>query len=115
MVVAMLLTLACSVTAFADGTPKESRPPRKMTATRALLLFPINVVPDMLSNTLLFALNPLASLVRGQEPSNVWPLITVASPIMGPLSGLMDALGGYPFWKPVALDEHRNYAAPLEY
>ncbi len=88
---------------------------REMTTRRALLLLPVNVVPDILSNTLLYLFNPIVSLVQGQEPSGLWPFCMVTSPLLGPLCGFMDARAGYPFWQPVALDEHRSYAVPRRY
>lgn len=73
-----------------------------------VLLFPINVVPDIVSNTLLYATTPIWMNCVG-EPGNLWPVVWLGSPVFGPLCGIMDAWHGYPFWNPVALDEHRLY------
>ncbi len=77
--------------------------------TAEILLFPINLAPDILTNTILFLFNPLASMAAGKIVSNIWPIISFVSPVMGPVTGTMDAWYGYPFWNPVALDEHREY------
>ena len=31
------------------------------------------------------------------------------SPCFQPVGGVLDAWHGYPFWDPIALDEHRKY------
>lgn len=67
------------------------------------------VVPDVAANTVLYAVNPLASLVSGKEVGNLWPVVMIASPILGPLAGVQDALHGYGPWDPVALDGNRRY------
>lgn len=77
--------------------------------TVGILLFPINLVPDIVTNTILFLFNPLVSIAAGKSVSNIWPIISLGSPLMGPVTGTMDACYGYPFWNPIALDEHRKY------
>lgn len=77
--------------------------------TVGILLFPINLAPDIVTNTILFLFNPLASMAAGKSVSNIWPIISFVSPVMGPVTGAMDAWYGYPFWNPIALDEHRKY------
>lgn len=72
--------------------------------------FVLLVAPNMVSNTLFFFFNPVVSIVRDESPSNLWPLITLASPVMGAVAGVQDAAHGYGFWEPLALDEKREYA-----
>ena len=74
-----------------------------------VLLFPVNLAPDIVTNTTLYMFNPIASTAAGKGVSNIWPIVSVLSPVMGPITGFMDACYGYPFWNPVALDEHREY------
>lgn len=74
-----------------------------------LLLFPINLAPDIVANTVLYLFNPVCSMTKGEGVSNLWLPISVLSPVMGPVTGTFDAWYGYPFWDPVALDEDRKY------
>ena len=71
-------------------------------------LFPVNLVPDILSNTLVLLAIPLWAPSSDRE-SNLWPLAWVSAPIVGPVSGVLDAWYGYPFWQPHALEEHREF------
>jgi len=73
------------------------------------LSFAVNVVPDIVSNTTVLFFNSAFSMLRGEEVSNIWPIVTATSPVTGPLCGIRDARHGYPFWNPVALDEKRQY------
>lgn len=73
-----------------------------------IALFPVNVVPDIVSNTLVMLTMPVWMPFR-DEQGNLWPAIWLFTPILGPACGVMDAWHGYPFWDPVFLDEHRSY------
>ena len=72
------------------------------------LSFAVNVVPDIVSNTTVLFFNPAFSMLRGEEVSNLWPIVSITSPVTGPICGVRDARNGYPFWNPVALDERRQ-------
>lgn len=77
----------------------------------AKLFFPVNVAPDMAVNTFIFAFRPLFPRLNNAPESerHTWPLITLLSPVIGPVGGIYDAWHGYPFWNPVARDPEREY------
>lgn len=75
----------------------------------ARMLFPINVAPDIVANTVAMLFHPLFASLRGKPISNIWPIVIVLGPLFGPPCGVVDAWHGYAFWEPVALDEHRKY------
>ncbi len=92
----------CQPTRESRSSPRPWRPVY-------ILLFPVNLVPDIISNTIVFLFNHKFSDARGEPRSNLWPVIIMLAPCMGPISGILDAASGYPFWDPVALEEHRKY------
>lgn len=96
------LALLCMLSALSSCTATQ----RQRAAEIAL--FPVNVVPDILSNTLVILTIPVWVPFSDRE-SNLWPVIWLSTPILGPACGVMDAWHGYPFWDPVFLDEHRSY------
>jgi len=73
-----------------------------------IALFPVNVVPDILSNTLVLLAIPVWVPLSGKE-CGLWPMMWLFAPFMGPAVGVMDAWHRYPFWDPGVLDEHRSY------
>lgn len=68
------------------------------TDTVALLLFPINVVPNIIVNTGAMILDPVISGVLGKDPGTLYGVVLLISPIAGPYQGIVDALDGCPFW-----------------
>lgn len=74
-----------------------------------IALFPVNVVPDILSNTLVMLTLPVWMPFCDQKDGNQLPILWLFTPFVGPLMGVWDAWYGYPFWDPVVLDEHRSY------
>lgn len=75
-----------------------------------IALFPINVAPDVISNTLgMLALPAYYPVVY--PDSNTWGLVFIFAPVFGPLAGIKDAWYGYPFWDPAILDPGRSYDA----
>jgi hypothetical protein len=92
-----------------DISAKDIEKKEENSRTLEILLFPINLPPDIVSNTVLTLFNPFCSMAKGEGVSNLWLPISVFSPILGIVGGIMDAWHGYPFWNPIALDEHRKY------
>lgn len=92
-----------------DVIPSDIENKENNNRTIELLLSPVNLAPDIVSNTLVLLFNPLFSYIKYGEVSNIWPIISITSPILGPIMGTMDSWYGYPFWNPVGLDEHRKY------
>ena len=74
----------------------------------ALLLFPINVVPNIIVNTGGMLFHPLIAPLLGQQVSNIWPIVTVIAPIAGPYQGIADAIEGRPFWDTWAVRDYRT-------
>lgn len=69
---------------------------------------PVNLIPDIVSNTVILGTIPLW-MWADDKSSGMLPVMWLFSPIVGPVMGVADAWNGYPFWDPVALDEHRKY------
>jgi hypothetical protein len=90
-----------------DARPAETSEPL-LGDTAAKVLFPVNVLPDVASNFVGYAALPVRVCFE-DDPGNLWPLVWLLSPVLGPVCGVMDAWHGYPFWDPVAFDEHREY------
>ena len=97
--------LLYSFTAFSENKVTDENNSNRVIE---ITLFPVNVVPNIVSNTFIYLFNPIVSLMIGKS-SNLWPIISFISPVLGPIAGVVDAWYGYPFWAPVALDEHRKY------
>jgi hypothetical protein len=112
-VVLLALLSACASPQLKESEPAPESQKRSREAgplrISASLLFPVNVAPDMVSNTVGFLFNAQFADARGVPRSNLYPVITMFAPIWGPVAGVFDAAGGYPFWDPVALDVERRY------
>lgn len=104
-VVILVVVIVCSA-ALHGGNPHRVT---LWTLYSDELSFAVNVVPDIVSNTSVLFFNPAFSMLKGEEVSNIWPIVTATSPVTGPICGIKDARHGYPFWDPVALDKHRQY------
>jgi hypothetical protein len=72
------------------GQSDDLRPRVEAKAVR-LVLFPINVAPNTISN-----------FIIGLRPGNLWPIQYLLLPISAPIWGIQDAFLGYPFWSPSA-------------
>jgi hypothetical protein len=112
---AALAVAAASLAACASSGAPPADPPNVQLGSRPLVeptaakvLFPVQVAPDIATNTLLDVTLPLW-IWTADDPGNLWPMVWIFSPIFGPVEGVLDAWHGYPFWDPVALDEHRHY------
>lgn len=103
----LLITLFCIPPAFAMKENPQKKTQRKKNIEFAL--FPVNLAPNIVSNTVVFLFNPVVCIMAHRGVSNLWPIVSFLSPAIGPLCGIKDAWYGYPFWNPVALDEHRKY------
>jgi hypothetical protein len=102
--------LCLSAMAKADEiNPNDNIKTDKSNRTIEILLSPINLAPDIISNTVLYLFNPICSISKGEDVSNLWFLVSISAPVLGLVTGIMDSWHGYPFWNPVALDEHRKY------
>ena len=75
--------------------------------TAEIALFPVNVVPDILSNTLVILTLPAWAPFSGKD-YNLLGVIWLMTPIMGPWIGVADAWHGYPFWDPGFFDQDRS-------
>ena len=99
----VVISLAsCSATGASDA------PPDGWGRAAEIALFPVNVIPDIVGNTAVCVSMPLW-IWSVDEPGNLWPIMWLGFPIVGPVGGVLDAWHGYPFWDPIALDEHRKY------
>ena len=107
MVVALVLGLT-GTSAGCAGSPAVDEDPRRQASTGnrwvELLLFPINVVPDIVGNTLVLVTIPLWAPFT-EEPLANLPALWIGSPLFGPVIGIRDAWRGYPFWRPGAFVE----------
>ena len=72
-----------------------------------IALFPINIAPDIVSNTVLLLTWPLWD--TAVFDSNVAPAVWILTPLLGPRIGIEDAWHGYPFWNPAMLRESRSH------
>lgn len=100
--------LAIAALASCSAAGSDDAPPSTWERAAEIALFPINVVPDIVGNTAIYASMPLW-MWTVEDPGNLWPIVWLGSPIVGPIGGVLDAWHGYPFWDPIALDEHRSY------
>ena len=109
--VVSILAVAVLVVVIVCSAALHNGNPHRVTLWKLYsdeLSFAVNVIPDIVSNTTVLFFNPAFSMLRGEEVSNIWPIVSVTSPVTGPICGVKDALHGYPFWDPVALDERRQ-------
>ncbi len=103
--VATLVVAGCATHCPPDPAP-DSRAEYRVTCgavetrgcTAALLAFPVNVVPNIVIDTLVPLLDPIVSPLVGAHPGNLWPIATLVAPAGGPITGFTDALRGRPFW-----------------
>ncbi len=79
-----------------EVTP-EPAPPRSRTTAR--VLFPLNVGPAVVTSTVSNLTTPLRALARGEKPGDTWPVSVIGAPVIGPVTGITGALGGYWFWE----------------
>jgi len=128
LVLSALALAGCQATQFKmDGDP-ERRPARWKRGQAPwvkAVLFPVNLVPNMLANTLVYAyhggvgsaadindhgligfLNPTQTAPDKRCEAECGEFLF--SPIAGLFLGPMDAACGYPFWKCFALEHHRD-------
>jgi len=70
------------------------------------LLFPINVVPNIVTNTVLMPVFGIGYFATDQAIHGFPPSCMVTTfPIFGPLLGISDAAQGKPFWKTTILED----------
>ena len=90
------------------------RDPPWAEGTAAKLLFPLQLGPDIVSNTAVGLLLPFISLAH-EDPhwgGNLKGLVWVLSPIFGPVVGVHDAWHGYGFWQPGIMPKEQLHRSP---